>query len=97
MENEKRIKNYVLYSFWATIVLWILSMIVITESPEATTVEVVFALIWIATTIFCFVNSIRALTISKIKKGFIITALVISSILMLLFFCGFLIGIIGTI
>ena len=82
-----------LYSFWTTIVLWVLSAVIITDSPEATAVELVFTAVWVAATIFCFVNSIRALCIPKIKKGFIITALVISSILMLLFFVGFIVGI----
>jgi len=97
MNEDKRLKDYVFYSFWATIILWISSIFAISESPDATTIELIFITLWVTVTIFCFVNSIRALCIPKIKKGFIITALVICSILMFLFFIGFIVGIVSVV
>lgn len=97
MRNENKVVDYVKYSFWATISFWALSIFIITDSPEATTFEMLFAIGWLITTIFCFVNSIRALCIPKIKKGFLITALVITSFLILSFFVGIVIGLVTSI
>jgi len=88
MEKNKKIWSYTRYGFWTMIGLWVLSMVSTIFSES-----IIFGVIWIGVTIFTFINSIRHLTHYK-EKGLAITALVISSFLILLFLIGILYGII---
>ena len=85
-----RLAFYVRLSFWLMIILWVMTCIFdyvgvnISES-------MLWEGFWVTVSIFCFVNSIRYVAYCKrrhLKKGFAITSLVISSLLVLLFVCG---------
>lgn len=94
MENNNRITTYIKYSFIIMIIMWFLSIFIISGGETVTLFEAIYSFLWIGITIFCFVNSIRGIRIPKIKKGFIITSLVISSILIFLFAIGFIVVVI---
>jgi len=86
-------KGYVWYglrvSFWMMVLCWIAAIIEFIN-PE----NVSFALLWVALIVHTFVTSIIHL-VKYDKKGLAVTALVMSSSLLLLVFVGFTIGIMG--
>lgn len=81
-------------SFYFMIGLWILAMFISYE--EFTPLVWIFSLLWMSSAICTFVLSIVHLTKYK-EKAFAITALVISSTLNIVFFAGFIAGIIEVI
>ena len=80
-------------SFWTMITIHFLENIF---SPSDTEFfgGMSIILFWLTTMLFTFVVSIIHLNKYK-KKGFAITALVISSIMLLLFLIGFIVGIVN--
>jgi len=76
--------------FWSIIALWIIMAFV----PYENVVYALLSFLWIGLTIFTFVSSILHLTKYE-SKAFAITALVISSILLLLFIIGMIIGVLS--
>lgn len=94
MEENKRIPYYVSISCVVMILIWILSYAFDSYIVDDTAIFLIAA-VWIAVTIFNFVNCIRQLVINKTQKGFTITSLVLSSFLLLMFFIGIVIGIAG--
>lgn len=87
-ESHESLKFILYLGFWIMITIWVLSAIGIL-SPETSSFQ---ALTWLGSGILTFVTSIMHLTKYK-KKAFAITALVLSSYLLLTFIIGFILGI----
>lgn len=95
--KKEQSNNFIYYSlrisFCIMILCWILAIFI--TSIEGDTYFSLFDsfiyLIWVSSIIFCFVTSIIHLKKYN-KKGFAITSLVISSILIFVIFIGFIIG-----
>ena len=84
---ENKLKTYVTYSLTLIILIWV----ILVADPELTE-SILIIIIWIAGTIFNFVNSIRYI---KYNKGLAIPSLCISSFLLLMFSIGFVVGTLG--
>ncbi len=84
-QKDKQLWKVTRFLFYVTMGFWLLSYFPVFGE------NILFALIWIGLGIATFVCSIIHLIKYK-EKAFAITALVISSILNILFFIGFIIG-----
>ena len=84
-EENKKLWKATRILFYTTMGFWLLSYFIVLEN------SILFALSWIVLGISTFVCSIIHLIKYK-EKSFAITALVITSILNILFFIGFIIG-----
>lgn len=93
-DNKDNIKLYLVWSFWISILLFLLSFGINEE------LAIVYFIIEFGGIIFCFVNSIRYLKKYKNEtKWFAVMALIFSGVLLVLmiisFLVGFIIGLIG--
>ena len=85
-KDKERIENYVKFSLIFILLVWLFSFLETSLFPLA------LPLLWVAATIFNFVNSIRYLKCGG-NTGLVILSLVVSSWLLLMFFIGFIYGI----
>ena len=96
-------KGFIWYSlrasFWLIALIWIFFVLTdklfLSTGLDQALFSLILLLIWIVLIFFNFVVSIIHLTKYK-EKAFAIVSLVFSSLLMLLFFVGFILGFVGS-
>jgi len=92
-EPTKRfIWKYMRISFWAMIIIFIIFVLAGEKTIVNEPIEMLLSSVWIVAVIFCFVTSIIHLKEHK-QKAFAVTALVFSSLLLLLAIFSLIVGI----